>query len=237
MIKKIYLPMLMGVLLAGCGGGSTPVDATTLEDTTTSTASTSTMPTVPSTTTVPMITSDFKINLADVEGYSTNDTIEDQYLSVINHLRSLSIECNDSHAYSGPSGVDMQWNVLLSDAAEEHSEDMRIAEHYAHDGSGTDSDITGQTFTPTRASKFYERIEHNGFNGSSAENIAIYASTPTQAQSDKWVTIMEAWMTSTTGHCSNIMNPSLTEFGMHESRADVNGTGWYKVYWTQNFGG
>ena len=230
--------MLMGVLLVGCGGGgSTPVDATTLEDTTTSTASTVTLPVVTSTTTVPTITSDFKIDLADVEDYDVNDATKDQYLVVINHLRSLNIKCNDSHAESGPSGTDMQWNVLLADAAEEHSEDMRIAQHYAHDGSGTVSDITGQTFTPARPSKFYERISHNGYEGSSAENIAVYASTPTQAQSDKWVTIMEAWMTSTTGHCSNIMNPNLTEFGMHESRADVNGTGWYKVYWTQNFGG
>ena len=44
-------------------------------------------------------------------------------------------------------------------------------------------------------------------------------------------------MKSTHGHCSNIMNPNLTEFGMYESGANVDANGWYKVYWTQDFGG
>lgn len=233
MIKKMYLPMLMGVLLAGCGGGESPTSATT----TTNEITTTSISTTSETTAVPTITSAFKIDIENVEGYNSTDPIEDQYLAVMNHLRSLSIKCNDAHAESGPADSDMQWNVLLSDAAEEHSEDMRIAEHYDHLGSGADSDITGQTFTPVRPSKFYERISHNGYTGSSAENIAVYGSKPGVVESDKWITIMEAWMTSTTGHCSNIMNPNLIEFGMFESRADVNGTGWYKVYWTQNFGG
>jgi len=139
--------MLMGILLAGCGGGGAPATVETLTTTTT--------------TTVPTIASDFKIDIANVEGYDTTDPIEDQYLAVINHLRGLSIKCNDSHAMSGPSASDMQWNILLADAAEEHSEDMRIAEHYDHLGSGTASDITGQTFTPTRAIYICSRFKHS----------------------------------------------------------------------------
>jgi len=173
-----------------------------------------------------------------VSGYDSNDPIEDQYLAVINYFRSLKITCNDPSAISGPSGKDMNWNTFLADAAEEHSEDMKLSDHYAHDGSGTSNDITGQTYSPARASKFYERIKRNNYNGSlTAENIAMSASKPEKQPADYWIKVMEGWMKSTHGHCSNIMNPKLTEFGMFESRADVNGTGWYKIYWTQDFGG
>ncbi len=233
MIKTMYLSMLMGVVLAGCGGGGTTATATSQTTPTTAIETASTT----SREITPTITSNFKIDITKIDGYESTDPIEDQYLAVINYLRSLSIKCNDPYARSGPVDSDMQWDDLLAASAEEHSEDMRIAEHYSHLGSDTASDITGQTFTPTRASKFNERIAYNGYIGSSAENIAVYGSSPEAANSDKWITIMEAWMTSTTGHCSNIMNPNLTDFGMFESRADVNGTGWYKVYWTQNFGG
>jgi len=209
--------------LTGCGGGSSTDESNG---------------TITATQTVPTIASDFKIDITNVQGYDVTDPIEDQYLAVINYLRSLRIKCDDPHAVSGPSDSDMQWNTFLADAATEHSEDMKLSDHYAHDGSGTSNDITGQTFTPVRASKFYERISRNGYTGTStAENIAIAMSSPTSPPANQWITVMEECMTSTSGHCSNIMSSDLTEFGMHESRADVNTTGWYKVYWTQNFGG
>ncbi len=172
-----------------------------------------------------------------ISGYNNADPIEDQYLAVINYFRSLKIQCDYALAVTGPSGSDMTWNTFLADSAEEHSQDMMLSVHYDHLGSGTGNDITGQTFTPSRSSTPHERIIYNGYQGlMTAENIAYVGSTPNPPSSDVWIKVMEKWMTSKTGHCSNIMYHNLTEFGMHESRADANATGGYKVYWTQNFG-
>jgi len=169
----------------------------------------------------------------------STDSIEDQYLTVINYLRSLKIKCNDSHGEEGPSGLDMNWRVALADAAKEHSDDMANSDYYNgdHTGSGTSNDVTGQTFTPARKSKFFERISRNGYTGVQlAENIAKMVSKPTPPNSNVWISVMEGWMKSTHGHCSNIMSPKLKDFGMYESRASVDADGWYKVYWTQDFG-
>ncbi len=173
-----------------------------------------------------------------IGGYNKNDPIEDQYLAVINYFRSLKIECNDPFAITGPSGKDMTWNTFLADAAQEHSEDMKLSVWYDHNGSGTINDITGQTLTPVRPSTFSQRIKRNGYNGSFvAENIAMVKAKPAAPSVNTWLKVMEGWIKSTSGHCSNIMNPDLTEFGMHESRAAVDVNGWHKVYWTQDFGG
>ncbi len=171
-----------------------------------------------------------------IPDFNRSDPIEDQYLSVINYLRSLKIKCNDSLGIQGPSGTEMEWNSLIADAAEEHSEDMRLSVYYGHPGSGTAHDTTGQTFTPARASTFSERIERNGFSATmSAENIAK-SEASYALPSDYWLTTMEGWIQSDHGHCSNIMHPSLTQFGMHESRAAVDASGKYIIYWTQDFG-
>ena len=194
--------------------------------------------TVVDNTPVPVVDANFSIDLAQVPGYSANDPIEDQYLSVINYLRGLRIKCNDPSALEGPVGIDLSWNTFLTDASQEHSDDMLITGLFSHDGSGLESDITGQTFTPVKASSPFERMIYNGYNYSTAgENIAYRAAYPTLAE-DAWVQAMEGWMTSDTGHCSNIMNPNFRDFGMAEARGPydfgtVIGEG---AYWTQNFG-
>ncbi len=159
------------------------------------------------------------------------------YVAVINYLRSLSITCNDPAAITGPSSPDMVWNTHLEAAAKEHSEDMKKSNWYNHDGSGTVNDTTAQDMGLGRGSHFDERITHNGFSGSaSAENIAMSTASFVQPH-DYWLKIMEGWMASTHGHCSNIMSPTLTQFGMYESRAAMDSSGMYKIYWTQDFGG
>ena len=171
-----------------------------------------------------------------VTGYDATDPIEDQYLAVINYLRGTKIQCDDPDARKGPTGIDMQWNTFLADAAKEHSEDMKLSVHYAHDGSGTVNDTTGQTLTPVRASKFHERISRNGYSTSpTAENIAM-SNANYVLPNDYWIKIMEGWIKSKKGHCSNIMDPQLIDFGMHESRANIDGNGIYNTYWTQDFG-
>ena len=231
MYQKIVFALLLGLMVAGCGaenggGGGGDTNGTTNTDSN---------------------NSGVDINLTqaiadgNVTGYdaSKNGTpqVQQNYLVILNYLRSLSITCNDDAAITGPSSPEMVWNDHLADAAEEHSEDMRKSVWYNHDGSGTVNDKTAQDLGLGRGSYFDERIEHNGFAGSlKAENIATSGANYV-LPSDYWLKVMEGWMASTHGHCSNIMNPALTQFGMYESRAAQDGSGTYKIYWTQDFGG
>jgi len=271
MIKKIFLPILLAVLLAGCGGGeSTP--STTSSDlsipntsetqaelstaglgdggTSASTAQTDSSTSIVSDNDTNIkIISPSEINLTkaiqegNIIGYDATDPVEDQYLAVINYLRSLKVKCNDSEGFEGPVGSDLEWNALLENAAKEHSQDMLLSEHYGHEGSGTAFDITGQAIDPVSQSTPFERMIYNGYDYSTAsENIAMTAKYP-NLESDAWITTMEAWMKSDTGHCSNIMNPNFTDFGMYESRGTSDFTFSDGVtrtspvaYWTQNFG-
>jgi len=190
-----------------------------------------------------VINDDFTIDLSQIDDYHANDPIEDQYLAVINYLRSLHIKCNDASGLEGPVGIDLIRNTFLENSAKEHSDDMLATGQFAHDGSGTQNDITGQTFTPARASTPFERMVHNGYNYSLAgENIAYRAAYPELA-SDAWVRAIEDLMKSHSGHCSNIMNPNFRDFGMAEARgvesiqfSDGVTREVPTAYWTQNFG-
>jgi len=189
-------------------------------------------------TPVPVIDDNFTIDVTKIDGYNVNDPIEDQYLAVINYLRGLRIKCDDPDALEGPVGVDLAWNTLLADAAQEHSNDMQATGIFAHDGSGTATDITGQTFNPTRNSTPFERMRYHGYNYHTAgENIAFRASSPT-LPTDAWVSAFEGLMKSHTGHCSNIMNPDFKDFGMAETKGeyDFGNVIGEAGYWTQNFG-
>jgi uncharacterized protein YkwD len=93
-----------------------------------------------------------------------------------------------------------------------------------------------------------QRVEYNGYDGSSAENQARILRIYTKGSQpivfepladDTWLFIMQEWMKSTTGHCSNIMNASFEDFGMYEAGVydEDNGTHiLHATYWTQNFG-
>ena len=173
-----------------------------------------------------------------ISGYHSSDPIDIQYLSIINYFRSLDIKCDDPQAIQGPSGSNLVWDDNLKDSTKEHSEDMMKSNWYSHDGSGTLNDKTAVDLNLGRGSKFYERISHNGFSGSTtAENIARIETKPNIPASDAWIGAMEGWIKSKHGHCSNIMNPNLKYFGMYESRTtSADSNGYYKAYWTQDFG-
>ena len=204
---RFFLIFVLSLIMHGCGGGGN--DSRDSGGT-------------------GVVGNSFSIDLNKVSGYNSSDPIEDQYLAVINYLRSQHLKCNDHLGIEGPSAP-LTWNADLADAALEHSQDMNISGHYGHIGSGTPSDITG-TYVG-HASTFTERIIYNGYGGNTTgENIANVTSN--SIPNDYWVTVMEEWMKSTSGHCSNIMHPSFEDFGMAEVRADGNAT-----YWTQNFGG
>jgi len=172
----------------------------------------------------------------NITGYDSDDPIAQQYLAVVNYFRGLPVKCEDDLGYKGPvDTLALDDNLIAS--AKEHSDDMNITEHYAHDGSGKQSDITAQEEELGRGSYFNERIAHHGYDGDlTAENIAT-ANANYELPKTYWISVMEAWMKSKHGHCSNIMNSQLKDFGMYETRSGQKSDGNYYIYWTQDFGG
>jgi len=197
----------------------------------------------PTPTPTPLIKSSFKINLKKVPHYSANDSIQKQYLSIVNYLRSLPVKCNDTHGLAGPVTNQLKWNRKLEEVAKEHSEDMLAINVMSHSGSGRATDLTGQDFTPSRASSSGERVLFNDYNYRTfGENVSYRAQYPTLDQ-QAWVDAMERWMKSKTGHCSNIMSPKFNDFGMVEARGTQELTlsdglvhSVPAAYWTQVFG-
>lgn len=183
-----------------------------------------------------VIDANFSIDISQVSDYDDTDPIDVQYLTVLNYLRSLPITCNDTTGNSGPV-PEMKTSDNLTASAKEHSRDMGLSGVYSHTGSGKSSDTTGTA--NGNDSSFDERIRYNGYTATSglAENIAMTISSPNPPSANKWIDIMAKWMTSTKGHCSNIMNKNLKDFGMSEYKAEKDSDGYYKVYWTQDFGG
>lgn len=252
-MKKIYLSLFLGALLTGCGSGdinnsvSTTINVTSATNTPTSKTNTQSETTSENTIKIVLLSpSDINLTKDIQEGkitdYDANDPIEVQYLSIVNYVRSLNLQCNDDHAAVGPAAP-LEWNTLLENSAREHSEDMHLSEHYGHDGSGTDFDITAGGLELARGSTPFERMTYNGYDYMTAgENVAMKATTGALGI-DTWIEIMEAWINSNTGHCSNIMSSYFTEFGMVESRGRAEITypnGMTRessvAYWTQNFG-
>ena len=174
-----------------------------------------------------------------VIGYdaSKNGTpqVKENYLAVLNYMRSLSITCNDSDGVSGPSDP-LDWNDDLETAAKEHSDDMLATGHYSHTGSGTATDIVAQNLGLSGGSSIQQRITHYKTDAQiTGENIARLQSTD-PIENDAWIATMEGWLESKKGHCSNIMHKSFKYFGMAEAKSNSqDGDGFYKAYWTQNF--
>lgn len=232
----VFLMLLLLLFQIGCSGSSdnkkevsSPGSASNLDTSTT-----------PSTL---VSAENFRIDLSKVSGYETGASKEDRFLSVVNYIRTLAIKCNDTSGLSGPVNVALLWNGLLNEAAQEHSDDMLATRTFSHSGSGTNSDVTGQTFSPVRASTPFERMRYHDYNYvTAAENIASRSTYPKLSDAS-WVKAFEGWVTSKTGHCSNIMNPKFRDFGMAESlgkkniRFDDGVTRAADVaYWTQKFG-
>ena len=198
-------------------------------------------------TSKPIINSSFKIDISKIDGFSILEPIEDQYLLVLNYLRSFNLTCNDRAGFSGPSKP-LKWNSLLEEAAKEHSVDMQKVGVLSHIGSGTPSDTTGEILG--HSSSFKERIDATGYIGGSGENIAtvgkgfvtstgIPSSFVKTVNSHRWVGVMEDWMVSKEGHCSNIMNKTNRSMGLFEAgtfKENKDGNTFFFTYWTQEFG-
>ena len=163
--------------------------------------------------------------------YQSTDSNQVKYLKVINYARSKSRECKNTNGSTSQASrgvfhatTPLKWNDDLYHASFEHSKDMAKSNTFAHQGSGTSSDVTGENLNHKSSSK--ERIEANGYVEwkNIGENIAYGQSTIEQ--------VVHAWLESP-GHCANIMNPAFKEMGI-ATYEDSNSN--YRTYWTNDFG-
>ncbi len=149
------------------------------------------------------------INKGQVGGFDRNDPINIQYEVLLNYVRSQNIQCVDAQMKKGPS-PEINSNDKLTQAAKEHSEDMLNSGLFSHQGSD--------------GSHSYDRMRKYGFKGLKyAENI-YYEHDSLGVRNDAWIHAIESWIESTDGHCSNMMDPDITDFGMYEAKSSDNST-------------
>ncbi len=149
---------------------------------------------------------------------------QQELLDAINKARSVARDCYPDDPNRGfmEATHPLTWNSDLYASALEHANDLAQSNTFSHDGSGTESDITGDG----KPSKFYERIVANGYTNyyTVGENIA--------GGQKNLEEVMKAWLKSP-AHCTNIMKDSYKEVGVAiVVKEDSN----YGIYWAQNFG-
>jgi uncharacterized protein YkwD len=127
---------------------------------------------------------------------------------LVNQIRANGAACPTGQY--GPAQA-LSMNAELRQAARCHSLDMATQNYFSH--------------TSMDGRSPQARIRNAGYRGLTiAENIA--AGYP-DARS-----VVDGWMGSA-GHCTNIMQPSLSETGIGYARS---ASGSYRTYWTQDFG-
>lgn len=132
------------------------------------------------------------------------------FLKLVNETRTKGQTCGSTHM---PSVSTVTWNAKLCQAALAHSKDMAIQNYFDHQS--LDGRSPG------------DRIKAAGYQWNTyGEN--IYASHNADPAA-----IHAGWVKSS-GHCKNIMNPSVDEIGvaMVKSKAGVSK---YPQYWTEVF--
>ncbi len=134
---------------------------------------------------------------------------EDEMLALVNEARAAATACPSGPKAAAPALVR---DAALRSAARGHAWDMATQQYFDHDGlDGRDP---------------FDRMTDAGYTGSpAAENIAAGNVTAEAT--------LEQWLTSTSGHCDNIMDPDLVDIGIgFASDEDAPFAG----YWVQNFG-
>lgn len=207
MIKKLFVPIVVAVVLAGCsGGGSATYSAISHAS--------------PGNQSSRMITSSpYKAPLI-------NNALKRAYLEAINEARSSARRCGSEGYFSATT--DLRWSDALYQAAYEHSHDLAQTDTFDHRGSGRMTDHTGEVLNLGRGSTFKERILNNGYHNprTISENITAGTIRDTAKKA------VDAWLASDR-HCANLMNPNFREVGMaHVKKAGTT----YTHYWTQNLG-
>lgn len=137
----------------------------------------------------------------DDEVETENDLLNKELLELVNEVRASGCNCGSE---AMPPVDPLVLNEKLIKAAQLHSEDMDNNNYFSH--------------TSQNGDKPGDRITAQGYIWSTyGENIASGQSSAQQ--------VMASWLKSE-GHCRNIMNSSVTEFGAGRS----------SNYWTQVFG-
>jgi uncharacterized protein YkwD len=137
-------------------------------------------------------------------------------LDAINARRSQGATCRRGSASEVMPAVSaVTWSDLLTSAALRHSQDMSSAGFFSHTGS--DGSNAGT------------RITQAGYSWSAwGENIA--------AGQPNVDAVVQAWMSSTTGHCQAIMNANFQNIGLACVQLDRNSDPQrFGSYWTLNF--
>jgi hypothetical protein len=138
-----------------------------------------------------------------------------EVLRETNEVRAQGYTCcegpskdNCTEQYYGPTGP-LTINMLLNVAAEAHAVDMAERDFFAH----TNPDGEGPG----------DRARAAGYEGPVGENIALGYDTAEQA--------VRGWLTSNTGHCSNLMSPDWSELGVGHFESTSS-----RHFWVQKFG-
>ncbi len=137
----------------------------------------------------------------------------DEILAAVNKVRAQGRKCGETFY---PAVGPLRWNRLLEQSALKHSKNMADNQFFAHED-------------PQGRSPF-ERILGGGYVGNTGgENIAAY-------YTDDPEKVLEAWIKSP-GHCTNLMYPGYTDFGLGVYFLPYDSKKQYLRLWTQNFGG
>jgi len=163
---------------------------------------------------VPKIDIQKAISKGLVAGYDSQEPLDRQLEAVINYVRSSPIKCIDSESVSGPS-AEIYVDQKLKDAAKEHSDDMLKTDNFSHEGSD--------------GSNSYERMRKHGYKGKKYSENIYYEHNSIGVDSKAWIRSIEAWISSTTGHCSNLMDPDITDFGFYESKNSAGTTSYITI--------
>jgi|GEM_PF-544296 len=139
----------------------------------------------------------------------TYDQIDTDMLAAVNNARAVSRTCGNQ---SMPAVASLTLACKLTQAAQNHSEDMATYFNMSHTGSD--------------GSSMSSRIRATGYQFSSAaENIA--------RGQDSVQSVMNAWLNSP-GHCANIMRASVSQLGVGFA-IGTSPNGFEQIFWTQNF--
>lgn len=149
--------------------------------------------------------SDVDAMISDAEVKSCMDERDIAMLDAVNKARRQSRNCGGQFkAAVSP----LEWDCTVEKSAQIHTEDMARIGFLDHTGS--DGSSTGDRLT---------RVNYDFWGW--AENIAYGQSSVDE--------VMDAWIKSP-GHCSNIMSPNQTVFGLGYAQSSRG-----VKYWTQVF--
>ena len=137
----------------------------------------------------------------------------DAILAAVNRVRAQGRRCGETFY---PAVGPLRWSRLLEQSALKHSKNMAEKQFFEH------TDPQGRTSQ--------DRILGGGYvGGTTGENIAAY-------YTDDPEIVLQAWVKSP-GHCTNLMYPDYTEFGLGVYFLPYDKSKKYLRLWTQNFGG